>query len=224
MRWLPALSRTYHFEKGSRDASMTLRNQRSATRARPAHVSRRLARRARAQLDDGGLAHRQQRMLRAVIRERAIAVRQRRRRLRRVTLAVTGAIVAMAITALSFGLVPAIEAALGEGVTGSFVVSDEVCSSRGGCQWAGTFQAGDAAPVVGLAYGGTLPAGDGPGSTIPVRYPGGSDQVYALHASHTWVFDLLITVAIGMAVGAALWISPLGAGPRNPEGVRRSGA
>jgi hypothetical protein len=202
---------------------MALRNQRSATPARPAHVSRRLARQAREQLNAGGLAHRQQRMLRAVLRERSIAVRQRRRRIKRVTIALAGAIVAMAITALSFGLVPAIEAALGEGTTGSFVVSHEVCSSRAGCQWAGTFQAGDAAPVVGLAYGGSLPAGDGPGSTIPVRYPGGSDQVYAVRASHTWAFDLLITLAIGMAVGAALWISPLGAGPRNPEGVRGSG-
>jgi hypothetical protein len=202
---------------------MAMRNQRSETRARPAHVSRRLARRAGAQLDAGDLDHRQQRMLRAVLRERTIAVRQRRRRIRRVTIAVAGAIIAMAITALSFGLVPAIEAALGEGATGSFVVSEQVCSSRAGCQWVGTFQAGNAAPVVGLAYGGSLPAGDGPGSTIPVRYPGGTDQVYAVHASHTWVFDLLITLAIGMAVGAALWISPLGAGPRNPEGVRGAG-
>jgi len=202
---------------------MALQDQPSATPARPAHVSRRLARRARAQLAAGGLSHRQQRIFRAVLRERATAVRQRRRRVRRVTIALAGAIIAMAITALSFGLVPAIEAASGEGITGSFVVSHEVCSSRGGCQWAGTFQAGDAAPIVGLAYGGTLPAGDGPGSTIPVRYPGSSDQVYALHASHTWVFDLLITLAIGIAVGAAFWISPLGAGPRNPEGVRSTG-
>jgi hypothetical protein len=215
--------RAYYFEKGSRDASMALHDQRSATPARSAHVSRRLARLARAQLAAGGLSHRQQRLFRAVLRERMIAVRQRRRRLRRVTIAVVGAIAAMAITGLSFGLVPAIEAARGEGITGSFVVSQEVCSSRGGCQWVGTFQAGDRAPVAGLAYGGSLPAGDGPGSSILVRYPGSSDQVYAVHASHTWVFDLLITLAIGMAVGAALWISPLGAGPRNPEGVRGSG-
>lgn len=200
---------------------MAVRDQRSATHARSAHISRRQARQARAQLAAGGLSHRQQRMLREVLRRRATAVWQRRRRLRRLTIVVTGAIVAMAIAGLSFGLVPAIEAASGEGITGSFVVSHEVCSARGGCQWAGTFQAGDRAPVVGLAYGGSLPAGDGPGSTIPVRYPGSADQVYALHASHTWVYDLLITLAIGMAVGAALWISPLGAGPRNPEGVQR---
>jgi hypothetical protein len=203
---------------------MTLRDQRSAVvPARPAHVSRRLARQARDQLAAGGLSHQQRRMLRGILQERASAVRQRRRRRRRLAIVLTGAIVAMAITGLSFGLVPAIEAALGEGTTGSFVVSHEVCSSRAGCQWVGTFQAGQGAPVDGLAYGGSLPAGDGPGSTIHVRYPGSSDQVYALHSSHTWVFDLLITLAIGVVVAAALWISPLGAGPRNPEGVRGSG-
>jgi hypothetical protein len=201
---------------------MAVRDQRSAVPARSAHVSRRLARQARAQLAAGGLSHQQQRRLRAVLRERATAWRQRRRRLRRLAIVLTGAIVAMAITGLSFGLVPAIEAARGEGITGSFVVSQEVCSSRAGCQWVGTFQADHGAAVDGLAYGGSLPAGDGPGSTIPVRYPGTSDQVYAVHASHTWVFDLLITLAIGMAVAAALWISPLGAGPRNPAGVSRS--
>jgi hypothetical protein len=202
---------------------MALRDQRSRVPARSAHVSRRLARLARAQLAAGGSSHQQQRKLRAVLRERTTAVRQRRRRLRRLAIVLTGAIVAMAITGLSFGLVPAIEAASGRGTTGSFVVGNDVCSSRAGCQWVGTFQPDHGAAVDGLAYGGTLPAGDGPGSTILVRYPRGSDQVFAVHASHTWVFDLLITLAIGLAVAAALWISPLGAGPRTPEGVRRSG-
>jgi len=133
---------------------------------------------------------------------------------------VTGAIVAMAITALSFGLIPAIEAAGGTGMIGTLTVSQQVCSSKSGCQWVGTFRARGGAVFSGLAYAGSLPPGDGQGSVIPVRYPGGSDQVYALHGSHTWVFDLLITLAIGAAVGAALWISPLGGGPVNPEGVR----
>ena len=126
----------------------------------------------------------------------------------------------MAITALSFGLIPAIEAASGKGVIGTLTVSHQVCSSKSGCQWVGTFQARGGTVFSGLAYAGSLPPGDGPGSAIAARYPGGSDQVYALHGSHTWVFDLLITLAIGAAVGAALWISPLGGGPVNPEGVR----
>ena len=122
----------------------------------------------------------------------------------------------MAITALSFGLVPAIGAALSAGMTGSFVVSDQVCSAKTGCQWVGTFRSGSGAVFNGLAYGGSLPPGAGPGSIISARYPGGSDQVYALHGSHTWVFDLLATLAISAAVGAGLWISPLGSGARDP--------
>jgi hypothetical protein len=156
-----------------------------------------------------------------VLRAREAVARRSRRRLRRLGIALTGAIIAMVIAGISFGLIPAIDAARGEGMSGNFVVSNEVCSSKAGCQWVGTFQASHGGVVGGLAYAGTLPPGDGPGSIIPARYPGGSDQVFALRGSHTWVFDLLVTLAISAAAGAALWISPLGAGARNPEGVRR---
>jgi len=185
-------------------------------------VSRRQALDARARLDAGGLSHQQLRALRAVLRAWQDAAARRRRRLAHLSVAVTGAIATLAITAVSFGLIPAINAARGEGVTGSFTVSNQVCSSKTGCQWVGTFRAGGGTAVSGLAYGGSLPAGDGPGSTIPVRYPGGSDVVFALHGSHTWAADLLITLAISAAVGTALWISPIGAGPRNPQGVHTS--
>ncbi|HUB39467.1 MAG TPA: hypothetical protein VMA72_11500 [Streptosporangiaceae bacterium] len=201
---------------------MARRDHHSATSAGPVQGSRRQASEARTELALDGLSHQQQRALRAALRAGEDASRRRRRRLRRLSIAATGAIVAMAITALSFGLVPAIEAASGGGTTGSFVVSDQVCSAKTGCQWVGTFRAGDGTVFSGLAYSGSLPSGDGTGSVIPARYPGGSDQVYALHGSHTWVLDLFIVLAIGAAVGAALWISPLGAGARNPEGVHRS--
>jgi len=160
--------------------------------------------------------------LRAVLRSRAAAIQKRRGRLRHLAIAAVGAIVAMAIAALSFGLVPAIDAARGGGVTGSFVLDHEVCSSKTGCQWVGTFEGADGDVITGLAYGGLLASGDGPGSIVAVRYPGGSDEVYALHGSHTWVLDLLVTLVIGAAVGAALWISPLGEGGRDPKGVRVS--
>jgi hypothetical protein len=185
-------------------------------------VNRRQAQQARAELAAGGLSHQERRRLRAVLRSRAIAGQKRRGHRRHLAIVAVGAIVAMVIAAASFGLIPAIEAAQGGGVTGSFVVSDRVCSSKTGCQWVGTFNGPHGDVVTGLAYGGVLPAGDGPGSTIAVRYPGGTDQVYALHGSHTWVFDLLITLVIGAAVGAALWVSPLGDGRRDPEGVRAS--
>jgi hypothetical protein len=193
---------------------MASRSQRTGMPARPPRVGRRQALQAREELAAGGLSHQQQRRLRAVLRSRAGAVRQRRGRFRHLAIAAAGGIVAMAIAALSFGLVPAIEAAEGGGVTGSFVVSHQVCSSRTGCQWVGEFRSADGDVIGGLAYGGALPEGDGPGSTIAARYPGGSDEVYALHGSHTWVPDLLITLVIGAVAGAALWISPLGEGGR----------
>jgi len=192
------------------------------TSARSPQVTRRQAQQAREELATGTLSPQERRRLRAVLRSRAAAAGKRRGRLRHLVIVAVGAIVAMAIAAASFGLVPAIEAAQGGGVTGRFVVSDRVCSSKTGCQWVGTFDGPHGDVVPGLAYGGALPAGDGPGSTIAVRYPGGSDLVYALHGSHTWVFDLLIIVVIGAAVGAALWVSPLGDRGRKPEGVRAS--
>jgi hypothetical protein len=186
----------------------------------PARVSRQQARQAREELAAGGLSHQEQRRLHAVLRSRESAASKRRRRWRHLAIAIAGAIVALAIAGLSFGLVPAIEAAAGGGVTGNFVVSHRVCGSRTGCQWVGTFRAANGAAISGLAYGGLLPTGDGPGSVLAARYPGGTDEVYALHGSHTWVLDLIITLVIGAAVGGALWISPLGDGGRNPEGVR----
>jgi hypothetical protein len=127
----------------------------------------------------------------------------------------------MAIVAVSFGLVPAIEAALGGGVAGRFTVQNQVCVRRAGCQWVGTFQPRNGSAIADLAYGGTMPDSDGPGSVIPARHPAGH-YVYALHGTHTWVQDLLITLVIGTAVGFLLWLSPLGSGGRDPEGAHAS--
>lgn len=199
---------------------MGMRSQQARTPDRPHPVRHRQAEQARAQLAAGGLAHQERRRLRAILRSRADATQQRRRRLKQLSVVMTGAVVAMAIAAVSFGLVPAIEAATGGGATGTFVVSHRVCAAKTGCQWVGTFSGAGGAVIPGLAYGGLLPAGDGSGSTIAARYPGGPD-VYALHGSHTWVFDLLITLLIGMAAGAALWISPLSGSGRNPAGTSK---
>ena len=201
---------------------MTLRSNRAGTPARSAHVSRRQAAAARADLAGGGLSHQDQRRLRALIRQREDAERRQQHIRKHLIITLVGAVVAMAIVALSFGFGSAIKAASGDGVTGTFVVSNQVCSSKTGCQWVGTFRAADGAATGGLAYSGSLPSGTGPGSSVPARYPGGSDQVYALHGSHTWLFDLVIMLIVGAAVGAALWISPLGSGSKNLEGGRSS--
>jgi uncharacterized iron-regulated membrane protein len=184
-------------------------------RAAP-HVSPSQIQQVHAQLAAGGLSHDERRRLQAVLRSHEVSAHRRRRRLKRLAIVLGGAISAMAIAAASFGLVPAIEAALARGATGSYTVNDRVCTNGRGstfCQWLGTFQPRNGAATTGLAYGGNLPDGDGPGSVINVRYPGGS-YVYAIHGTHTWVQDLLIALLVGTVVGFLLWLSPLGSGDR----------
>jgi hypothetical protein len=135
----------------------------------------------------------------------------RRRRLERHTvIVILGAVAAMAVAGVSFGLVPAITAARGSGTSGTFIVGYQNCSPRYGCTWVGTFEEKNGVTVPGVAYEGSLPAGTSQGQRIPARYPGSASQVFALHGSHTWVMDLLIVIGVGLAVAAALWISPMG--------------
>lgn len=201
---------------------MASRSPHTGTPARSPRVSRRQAQHAREELAEGDLSRQERRRLRSVIRSRAVAIRKRRGRLRHLAIAAGGALVVAAIAAAYFGLAPAIDAAMGGGMTGSFVVNNQVCLSKTGCEWVGTYYGAHGDVIGGLAYGGVLPAGDGPGSTITVRYPSGADQVYALHGSHTWVYDLLLTLLLGTATGAALWISPLGEGGRKRQGGSES--
>lgn len=189
---------------------MSSRNQRSRTPASSAKVSRRQAQAARAELGMGGLSHQERRRLRTITRVWDAAARRRRLERRHAVIVVVGALAAMAVVGASFGLVPAIAAAGGQGTSGTFVVGYQNCSARYGCTWVGTFQARNGTEVPDVAYEGVLPAGTGQGQRIAARYPSGSDQVFALHGSHTWVMDLVIVIGVGVAVAAALWISPLG--------------
>jgi hypothetical protein len=122
---------------------------------------------------------------------------------------VIGAVAAMALVAAAFDLVPAIDAATGQGARGTWVVGHQVCSARFGCTWVGTFQTANGQVVPDVAYNGRLPAGAGPGSSIPARYTG-AGQAYAAHGSHSWVMDVLLMIVAGLAIGLALWISPIG--------------
>jgi hypothetical protein len=126
-----------------------------------------------------------------------------------------GAVAAMVIVGGALGLVPAIDASFGGGVTGSFTVIEDVCfhgrSVPATCNWVGTFKPRGGSVTGELDYGGIMPSADGPGSVIPARYPGGPD-VYALHGTHTWVSDLIITLLISAAVGFLLWVIPFGTG------------
>lgn len=132
-----------------------------------------------------------------------------------------GAIAAMAVVAAALGLVPAIEAASGQGTAGTFVVGSQVCvNHRGGCGWSGTFQSPDGVTVQHVTYDGTLPANAGGGSSIPAIEPAGASHiVYPPHGSGAWIDDLVLMVLVGGVVGFLLWISPLGLGDHQPAGA-----
>jgi hypothetical protein len=187
-----------------------VRKQHSGPHPQQAKVSRQQARQAREQLAAGGLSHQERRRLRSVVRTRDATADRQRSELRHLTIVLAGVMAAMAVTAASVGLAPAIDAARGQGTTGTFVLEFQSCSIRTGCTYVGTFRSPDGATVSNVAYDGTLPAGASPGSSFPALEPGASHHVYPPHGSLRWITDLLFTMLVGGAVGFILWISPLG--------------
>jgi hypothetical protein len=200
---------------------MPSRKPHSGPLPRQTTVSRRQADEARDELAAGGLSHQERRKLHAEIRARDEAALRHRLEFRHIVIALAGALAAMAVVALLVGLANAIEAARGDGTTGTFVVRSEVCIRRAGCTWKGTFRAGDGNSVPALANTDVVPPNATPGMSISVIEPTGSQYVYLRHGSLRWISDLLIVVVIGGAVGFLLWISPIGLGRRdtNPTGV-----
>ena len=116
---------------------MPSRNQRSGMPASSAKVSRRQAQAARVELGAGGLSHQERRRLRSIIRAWDEDARRRRLERRHTVIVVVGAVMAMAVVGVSFGLAPAIAAAGGQGTSGTFVVGYQNCSPRYGCTWVG---------------------------------------------------------------------------------------
>lgn len=126
----------------------------------------------------------------------------------------------MAVVAGASGLVPAIDAASGQGAAGTFVAGNKPCIRyRGGCAWSGTFRSRNGGTVQHVAYDGTLPADAGGGSGVPAIESGGSHLVYPPHSSLAWVSDLLLMVLAGGIAGILLWLSPLGLGKHEPGGA-----
>jgi hypothetical protein len=183
-------------------------DKRSRSAARRVKVSRREARLARAELAAGGLSHHDERRLRAVEHKWELASLHRHQAFRHLVITLIGVVAAMAVVGAAFGIVPAIEAANGDGTVGTFLVSGQICLRRAGCNWVGTFETHDQV-VPAVTYEGLLPESDGPGSQIPARYPG-DKRAYALHGTHAWAWDLVYMVVIGGAVGLLIWLSPLG--------------
>jgi hypothetical protein len=189
---------------------MPSRKQHSGPPGRPARVSRRQADDAREQLAVGGLSHQERRKLRSVVRTRDEATDRRGLEFRHITIVVGGTLVAMAVVGALVGLVPAIEASHGQGTPGTFVAMFHSCRRHTGCAMAGTFQPVHGGKVPDVIYAGALPADAGPGMGVPAIRPGGSEYVYPPHGTLRWVFDLLLTLLLGAAVGFLLLASTLG--------------
>jgi hypothetical protein len=116
----------------------------------------------------------------------------------------------MAVVGALVGLVPAIEASGGHGTPGTFVATFHSCRRNTGCAMAGNFQSADGGKVPDVVYAGALPADAGPGMSFPAIRPAGSEYVYPPHGTNRWVFDLLLTLLLGAAVGFLLLASTLG--------------
>jgi hypothetical protein len=191
-----------------RKLSMPSPGKQSRSSARRVKVSRREFMLARAELAAGGLSHHDERRLRTIEHNWELASLHRHQAFRHLVITLIGVVATMVVVGAAFGIVPAIEAASGDGAAGTFVVSNQVCVRRAGCTWLGTFESpGQVVPRV--MYEGVLPVSAGPGSRFPARYPG-DNRAYARHGTHTWAWDVLYMVVISGAVGFLLWVSPLG--------------
>lgn len=166
--------------------------QHSGPPGRQRKVSRKQAEAAREQLAAGGLTHQERRRLRSVAGARDAVARRRRSEFRHLIIVGGGAIAVMAVVAAAVGLVPAIEAAGGQGTAGTFVVGTQPCFRyRSGCAWSGTFQSQDGTAAQHVNYDGTLPAGAGGGSSVPAIYPAGgrtssTPRMTPMRGSSTW--------------------------------------
>jgi hypothetical protein len=114
---------------------------------------------------------------------------------------------------------PAIDAASGGGTAGTFVLSTSVCTPKLGCRWVGNFESAGSQPTQ-VDYQSALPAGAGPGTSVPAVHPGGSSYVFAPHGSHAWIPDLLLVLVIGAVVALVLWISPISLSRRGKSSAR----
>jgi hypothetical protein len=184
---------------------------------RRSKARRRNARQARTGPDAGTVPNHDQRRAQSVTGARKLPSRRSRPEFRHGLIAVLSSVAVMVLAGAGLGFVPAIEAATGNGIIGSFVVSSQPCLHvRGGCQYTGVFEARSGDTVHNVAYEGSLPPGAGQGARIPARYTG-YQQAYPPDGSRSWVLDLVFMLVIGVVVGLFVWLTPVGLG-RRPAG------
>jgi hypothetical protein len=58
-------------------------------------------------------------------------------------------------------------------------------------------------------YGDAAPAGTHAGSSFPALWPGGSNDVHALHGSTGWIQIALADVVAALLLAAIIWRGPV---------------
>jgi membrane protein implicated in regulation of membrane protease activity len=111
----------------------------------------------------------------------------------------------LAIGALGLG--PAIRAARGEGERGVFTAVSLSCDRT--CTWNGTFTVGATQVLSNASYDDKLPQGTEAADTFPALYPGGSNVVFAIHGSTTWVFYAVMMPIAAAGLVCSLWVGPV---------------
>jgi membrane protein implicated in regulation of membrane protease activity len=111
------------------------------------------------------------------------------------------------IAAGALGLGPAIRAGRGEGERGVFTAASLDCGRP--CLWTGTFTIGATQVLSDASYDGRLPPGTRAGDNFPALYPGGSNEVFAVHGSKVWVFYAVFMPLAATGLIGSLWLGPV---------------
>ena len=103
---------------------------------------------------------------------------------------------------------PALRAAHGHGVRGTWIAEQLACARRGGsCQWTGEFVLPNGkVQLPTVLYTGRETSVHAGWST-PALNSGGGDEVYPVQGSNRWVHDVIGVVGAGVVIGILGWRS-----------------
>jgi membrane protein implicated in regulation of membrane protease activity len=125
----------------------------------------------------------------------------------RVTIAFAAVFCAGLLAIGALGLGPSIRAARGEGERGVFTAVSLSCDRT--CSWTGAFAVGDTPVLPDATYDDKLPQGTRAGDTFPALYPGGSNEVFAIHGSTMWVLYAVLMPLAAAGLVSSLWVGPV---------------
>jgi hypothetical protein len=105
---------------------------------------------------------------------------------------------------LSMG--PVLRAARGQGSRGVFTATTLSCDKT--CSWEGTFTFRNGTILPHVTYADSLPASVSLGSTVPALFPGGSNTVYAVRGSTSWLYLLWLLPLVAGGLAVTVWLGP----------------